>query len=388
MSVEPYNYEKTVLLKKSDDPRFGDSRVRSGIVVGVACEDVLVLHHRSELGLPKPVEAQLPSDHTKARMYHVKTPEKTNFRSVWVHVFPRDARLAISIIRCVLQRLKNTEWELVPVNAVYANPALESGVAHDIICRAVRGGAYKGKLFSVELKCKQVKFKNPAGFSWKEDVEQRADVLWDAELNLDPTPWAARVVIFCEMAHPCHAGDFNLHASIRFGKRPWRRLWGWEGFPDAAGGPLPKAAARAAVGPRSAAPKLPARRSAARATPTTPRATPPTAQELERGWARLLSNMSGNQSREGDWVKITTFLEKLGQPTGHPGRHLEEDGNKLWRLGPSGRRKPREDVDYCRRSGKRGGGAGSIGAKQLGPFWGHVRFLREVALKYFPRKLV
>jgi hypothetical protein len=147
-SMEPYNYEKKVLVKKSDDSRFKDSRVRSCIVVGIACEDVLVLHHRSELGLPKPVEAQLSSDHTQVRIHQVKTPEKTNFRSVWVHAFPRDARLAISVIRRVLERLKNTEWELVPVNAVYANPKLEGGVAHDIICRAVRGGAYKGKLFS------------------------------------------------------------------------------------------------------------------------------------------------------------------------------------------------------------------------------------------------
>ena len=97
--------------------------------------------------------------------------------------------------------------------------------------------------------------------------------------------------------------------------------------------------------------------------------------------------MSGPLTREGEWVKIATFLEKLGQPAGRQGRHLEEDGSKLWLLGPRGRRKPRDGVDYARRSGKRGGGAGSVGARRLGPFWGRIDFLREVALKYFPRKL-
>jgi hypothetical protein len=387
-SMEPYNYEKKVLVKKSDDSRFKDSRVRSCIVVGIACEDVLVLHHRSELGLPKPVEAQLSSDHTQVRIHQVKTPEKTNFRSVWVHAFPRDARLAISVIRRVLERLKNTEWELVPVNAVYANPKLEGGVAHDIICRAVRGGAYKGKLFSVELKCKEVDTKNPAGFSWKEEVEGKADALWTAELQLDPQPWAARIVVFCEMACPCHSGEWSLHASVRFGDRPWRTLWGWQGFSHSVSRPLPKASSRAAVRPPSAAPKLPAR-PATRPSPAV-RASPPTAQELERGWTRMLASMSGPLTHEGDWVKIATFLDKFGQPVGHPGRHLEEgEGTpgKLWLLGPSGRRKPREGVDYARRSGKRGGGAGSVGARRLGPFWGRVSFLRDVALKYFPQKL-
>ena len=101
--------------------------------------------------------------------------------------------------------------------------------------------------------------------------------------------------------------------------------------------------------------------------------------------------MSGPLTREDDWVKVATFLEKLGQPARHPGRHLEQGEGalgKLWLLGPSGRRKPRDGVDYARRSGKRGGGAGSVGAKQLGPFWGRVSFLHDVAFKYFRHKLV
>ena len=330
-----------------------------------------VLHHRSDKGLPKLVEAQVPGDHPEALIYHVKTPGKTTFSSVQVHVFPRDARLAIGICLRVLERLKATEWELVPVNAVYKNAKLGCGGAHDILCRAVRGGAFKGKLFSVELKCKEVEKRKPAGFSWKEEVEMKADDLWEKELELDPEPWAARIVVFCEMSRPCHQGDWNLHASIRFRNRPWCKLWGWQGF--AVSVPVPKPV-----------PQLHAR--ATRSSPAT-RAALPTVQELERGWATLLSKCSGPHTRDGDWVKVAAFLTQLDLASGHPGRYLEESGGKIWHLGPNGKRKPRAEVDYRRRSGKRGGGAGSVGAKMLGPFWGHVSFLREVALTYYPRKL-
>jgi hypothetical protein len=374
MVHRPYNYLETVLIKKSDDTRFKDTRVLSGIVVGITCENVLVLHHRSSKGLPKLVEAQVPGDHPEVIIYHVKTPGRTTFRSVHVSAFPRDARLAIAICVRVLARLKGTEWELVPVNAVYKNAKLGCGGAHDIICRAVRGGPFKGKLFSVELKCKEVEKRKPAGFSWKEEVERKADDLWEKELELDPEPWAARIVVFCEMARPCHDGVWNLHASIRFRNRPWCTLWGWQGFAASVPAPVPKLV-----------PQLHA--SVARSSPA-PRAALPTDQDLERGWVKLLSSMSGRpHARDGEWVKVAVFLTELGLASGHPGRYLEESGGKLWHLGPNGNRKPRPDVDYRRHSGKRGGGAGSVGARMLGPFWGRVPFLREVALKHYPRKL-
>ena len=150
----------------------------------------------------------------------------------WCRSKKNDAQLAISIARGILSKLKALPWQLVPLSAVHSNGEIDAP-AHDLVLKATAGGL-KGKLFSVEIKCREVKLRRPSGFNWQDDMQKRADVLWQAELEHSSTPWAARILVFCELPRPCHTGDWQLHASIRWLNKPWVTLFGWRGFPPIA----------------------------------------------------------------------------------------------------------------------------------------------------------
>jgi hypothetical protein len=88
-----------------------------------------------------------------------------------------------------------------------------------LLLKATAGGL-KGKIFSVEIKCREVRLRRPSGFKWKDDMQKRADVLWQAELEHSSIPRAARIVVFSELPRPCHAGDLQLRVSIRWLNKP------------------------------------------------------------------------------------------------------------------------------------------------------------------------
>ena len=69
-----FNYRSDVVTKKSDDPRFKDERVQSGMVVGLLVEEVLKLELRPEGRLPVPVEAQGSKHHTAVLIHKALAP--------------------------------------------------------------------------------------------------------------------------------------------------------------------------------------------------------------------------------------------------------------------------------------------------------------------------
>ena len=96
--------------------------------------------------------------------------------------------------------------------------------------------------------------------------------------------------------------------------------------------------------------------------------------------------------KDGGSVRASSFLRVLGERVGHPLRCLAASPSspsrkKLWLAGPRLRRLPRVGVDWARRCGKRGGGAGPSGAKSLGPIFATESFLREVCFAYYKRRL-
>jgi len=355
-----FDYRSVVLVKRSNDVGFEDRRVLSSIVVGLTVEAALKLELRAEGRLPVPVEVQEPRDHTSVLIHNVLVPGRRDEQSVWVKVYPQDAKLAISIARGVLSKLKALQWQLVPLSADHCNPDI-AAAPHDLLLKST-AGTLRGKLFSAEIKCREVFQRSPSGFNWREDLQKKADVLWRAELAKNPHPWAARILVFCELHRPCHAGDWRLHASISWPGRRWADLFGWSGFPPAV---------------------------SVACTPATPLPRSPqgvlSEADLEAKWQKKL----GSMEMDGDWVQISSFLRALREPFGHPLRHLhgQPSSKKIWRLGPRLKRSPREGVDWARRSGKRGGGAGPSGARVLGPIFGRVSFLREVAFVYYKHRL-
>ena len=357
-------------MKRSGDKRFPDYRIQAAHVVGLCVESVLKLELGTE-ALPKPVKAQTAQDHVYVEVLHAKEQSGLRWTSLYVKVYPKDALKAISIAERILYRLKGMPWGLQALRADMKNSLLSDSSPHDLICKATQGTwSTSGKLFSIEIKCREVITKTPSTHNWRFELESAAAVLWRQEMANEATAgaWAGRVLVFVQMPKPCHSGDFELHSSVLWRQGKWSSVFGWSGFPslDSAARHDPPVVASASSAPRVAqASKAP---------------WAPSPEDLANAWQGILPRMV----RQGGWIKVASFLQVLGEPDGHPQRFLEgASRKKLWLLGPRFQRAPRLGTDYTRTAGKRGGGAGS----EHGPLWGSQDFLQQVASVYFRHKL-
>ena len=368
-----YDYKRDHLVRKTEQSTY---RVGSCVVVGVLLEAILKLLFKPLPGkLPVPIVEQAHSHHPSVTLTNVLAPGKPRAGTVTIGATAADVELAKKLALGVIQKVTG-DLALTVLAADHTNDRLGSGARpHDLLC----SGGPQG-LYSVEVKCREVESRT--AFDWQGTLQREARPLWERELTLNRDLWKARVLIFIELPRPCHSGSHHIHGSILRKTGDWEVLFGWRGFKQGAAssgpaGELDKQGENVKEQAKSkesaSAPAVPAEAQSSQPDVVV-RQPALSERQLETRWQAKLKNMEA----EGEWIRLSAFLSELREPAGHPQRHVEDQSSKkLWWLGIRYTRAPREGVDWCRRSGKRGGGAGSVGAKRLGPIYGRVAFLKE-----------
>ena len=198
-------------------------------------------------------------------------------------------------------------------------------------------------LISVEIKCKEIRDRNPKTFVWEETVTGEALVLFKKENDFKKDAVAGRVLVLCEMHQPCHDGPFRLHGSLYTTHKGWHSLWGWSGFKR-------QASADQVV-------SAPKRKAAA----TNPHGT----QQAQ--WDKL---QAGLPVFKDVWVALPKFLKDVEKPRNQAKRYLEAGNKDCWTSAVGGA--PRKGVDWKQMKGDTGGGQGN------GWYYCRISFLKHV----------
>ena len=248
-------------------------------------------------------------------------------------------------------------------------------MSHDILLQAGLRSKHPPGLYSAEVKCREVKCKHPGGFDWAETLEESAVTRWDVERASFPEAcFAGRLLVFVEMASPCHAGAPKTHGSVLLVRaQKFALLWGWAGFkskpqtmplPSGSSGGPPGNVSQVTVSATSATERP-------RATLASCASASIADSAAERKWAKVIK---GKASSDG-WMQVNHFLEGLALPAAHAARYVRGPGPKQWKL-PNGS-KPQAKIHWAYKPGRRGGGAGK------GILHARLSFLKEVFVRYY-----
>ena len=367
-----HDYRVAQLQKRNRHGVFRGNRVKSSHVVGMGVETASQPCYRPAPGVPPVCLGVMKATNIE----HVKLPDVLapgNSRPSTVAVFAEepDAKLSISILKKVLGKLMGSPYYLEVATCTHAT---SGGLKHDLIMQPhlLFGGMPPG-LYSIEIKCREVKVLQPSTHSWREEAEAAARSGWDAELAAHPGAYAARIVVFVQMASPCHSGGVALHASIlRAGQERFTKLWGWAGF-DSPGGPAGEASspsdgggAQHVAAVASAGPFRRAAQASAAAQLS------PAAQ-----WRGLL----GQLPDVGGWVPLPAFLRmpQVGRAktANHCVRFLDGSRKDAWKSATG--HNPVKGRDWDHKKTRAGGGAGD------GTVHCTKAFLKFVFLKYYAK---
>ena len=370
----PYNYKSAQLQKRNLQGVFKGNRVKSSHVVGMGVETASQLCYRPAPGVPPVCLAVMKA----ANIEFVKLPDVLvpgNSRPSTVAVFAEeaDANLSISILKKMLGKLMGSPYFLEVNTCIHAS---DGELKHDFIMQPhLVFGCMKPGLYSIEIKCREVKTVSPSTHSWREDVEKAARVGWDAELAAHPGVYAARILVFVQMASPCHSGEFKLHASILWsGQEHFTKLWGWTGFDSIrVSGTSASSSSSDGNGAQLVA-------SIANSGPL--RRVAQASAVVQLSPAEQWREFAQNLSDVGGWVPLPAFLRlpqvKQGKAANHCIRFLDGSRKDAWRSSTGHNPVKGRDWDYKKRKAGGGAGCGSIHCTKS--------FLKHVFLKYYARE--
>ena len=331
-STMPLDYRRAALFKRTKS--FGDVRIGPCLVTGVVVENALKLEYLAgHCVLPKVLEQQTAKDHTMVQLEKVLAkgadPQLTT-----LHVPAAAAELAIGLARRVVKQLKGELGLAILAVDRYDDkmPTLKAGhrYAHDIVARRADGA-----LVSVEIKVREVEKRKPKEFNWQRVLETEAQVLWDAVMAWDLSPWCGRVLVFVELPRPCHAGPVRgVHLSALWKTcKKWQTLCGWSGFWPRSDGDTQSSHAGAA----------PAHLQVSEG---------PSAAQLHR-LGVLLAEQCVVKTGADDWIPLTSFLKAMKK---HPTATMRRLSSKKWQT--AAKAKPRVNREWKYIKGPRGGGRG------------------------------
>lgn len=362
-----------------------DSRVDSCLIVGSAVEAYLRLSYRPAVGvMPLPLQFCKPCHLKSVDLRDVLPPEYERAVKSWpTKVSHKDAQLALDVLQDGLSKLMSPPYNLEVLTCDHGG-ATSCDTSHDSLLSTRMGSksCLADGLYSLEIRCREVMDRR--AFPWEDTLTSEAGPLWRAELEQQSSGvWQGRMLLLAEFARPCHSAGYTLHASVlKKGATEWERMWGWSGFgastsshrepvvANSSRSPCAKAKATAAAVPKARAVAVPKAKAA-----THPRAPAPNVSER---WRKVRSKFD----RDGPWVKLTSFVSRIkGLCSGQTKRFVEGPGPHQWKVGVRGRALV-QGSDWSRRSGKRGGGAGS----GYEPIWVKEDCLEEVFRKYYFNK--
>ena len=367
-----HNYRTTLLQKRNLKGVFKGNRVKSSHVVGMGVETAAQLCYRPAPGAPPVCLGVMKSSSIEyVKLPDVLVPGNCIASTVLVYAEEKDAKLSIAILKKVLGKLMGSPYYLEVCTCIHAT---SGGLKQDFIMQPhLVFGSMKPGLYSIEIKCREVEKLNPSTHSWRDDAEEAAKVKWGAELAARPGVYAARILVFVEMASPCHSGNFKLHASILWDDQEhFTKLWGWTGFHSASAS---RASASSSSDGHAAQPTVandtgPIRRVAQASAVAQ---LPPAEQ-----WRALMEKLPA----VGGWVPLPAFLRspqvKLGKAANHCGRYLDGSRRDAWKTSTG--HNPVRGRDWDRLKTKAGGGAGD------GTIHCSMAFLKFVFLKYYARE--
>ena len=364
------DYKKNAVQVRSLTTRKFDGDVAgSSQVVGAVVEAALRRSYRPQpTEFPTQVSLQTAAMHKSVFLKDVLPPGfSAPQRNVEVKVFPRDADLALSIVKGTLSKLMDLPYNLEVTTVDHANNS-QCRTSHDI-CMATRlvgtsclpMGAY-----SIEVKCREVQSKT--AFNWFRTLTSEAMPLWRAELQdtaqCRKVGLRGRILVFACMARPCHLGPASVHAAINYTaeQKGWQVLFGWKGFKQ-----LPECSAdNKGSGPRHAVRVAPPVAAAAAA------AEAPSAQ-----WEKI----KGKLVSDGEHFKLSSFCQALRPKLDHlqvTRQYIK--GPNAWRLGRGDRgrgTKLASGTQWVKKAGHRGGVPAVYVEKDA---------LGQVFYKYFAKK--
>ena len=356
-------YNRQALWKRTR--AFGDVRIQAPLITGVVVESALKLAFAPPQGtLPKVLERQSPSDH-KCVLIDKVVANGQRPHTASLHVPAADAELAISIARQVVGTLKdNLDVRVIAVdhyNAKVPTPTPGWLYVHDIVGRA----SNTTLLDSIEIKVRMVEKRKPKTFNWQKTLESEAELLWNAEIQMDPSPWRRRVLILVELS-PSTGLVRGIHVSaLEKNRRTWQTISGWEGFWSRTDGDEPDPDPDPSLGVA-----LPAQNVAV--------ARCPSATAVRQLRARLLEQGVDENDDEA-WIKVADFLRAVGdaKKANQCNRFIENKKGQRWTRKDGG--KPRINQEIKFKKGERGGGQGR------GLLHGRLEWLRFVYWKHYHR---
>ena len=342
------DYKKhSIKVRNLKTKKFGTDLVRPSLIVGSVVEAALRTAYRpSTTQFPVPVALQKSSLHKTVFLKDViplgcSQPQ----RSLEVKVYPRDAELALTIVKDFLTLLMDQPYNLEVATADHANNK-QCTTAHDL-CMATRlvgVSCLPIGSYSVEIKCREIVSKTAC--DWWKILTSECMPLWRAQLSnvaeCRASGLKARILILACMPQPCHDGPATIHAAVNYGPSDegWAVLFGWRGFRTA-----PAAASSTSARPAHA-------QTAARFVSASPAVAAAISGSPAEQWQKLREQLD----EAGDYFKLVSFCKKLKPklPHGQATRDFLR-GSTAWRLGRGRGAKLLHGTHWTEKSGHRGG---------------------------------
>ena len=264
----------------------------------------------------------------------VLAPGSRHPTTVTVQAQPDDRELSLKIYRSLLSKLQGRPLYL-QVHAVdHKCSSASLAGSHDLLVSSFPGmeSRLSAGMYSLELRCREVRERLPKTFDWQKTLEEEADPLLDAELKKDPESLQGRLLIFVELSKLCHSGTFHLHGSLRdAGRKKWTDVFGWAGFKR--------------------------KRDDASSSASVPQVGSSTPPRPKRSRAAEWQDKAGRLKASNGWVVLAHFLRQCSLPVGQSLRFVEGERPCRWTSVTGGKPRKGTDWKYMKVAG-RGGGAG------------------------------